>query len=147
MKSLLVGLIAAATAFSTAHAADPKDLIEARQGAYKVIKYEFADQMAAMIRGKKEWDIERMKQSVARIQNVSGILPEAFAIESTAPNSDARPEIWTDQEGFFKVAMGFGQNLGELSSAVDSGDKGAISAAFRKTAGSCKACHDDYRKD
>lgn len=146
MKTLFAGLLAA-TMISPAFATDPQDLIEARQGAYKVIKYEFADQMAAMVRGKKDWDIDRMKQSVARIQNVSGILPEAFAVESTASNSAARPEIWTDQEGFFKVAMGFGENLGKLAAAVDSEDRAAIGAALKETAGSCKVCHDDYRKD
>ena len=147
MKKLFTPLaLAAALISAPSFAADPEDLIDARQGAYKVIGYEFGGQMAAMLRGKKEFDLERMKVAVARIQNVSGILPEAFAVESTAPNSDAKPEIWTDQEGFFAVAVAFGESLGELSAAVETGDRGQIAPAFRAVADNCQACHDDYRK-
>lgn len=144
MKFLPLAL--AALVSLPAVAAEPKDLIEARQGAYKVIKYEFADVMAGMMRGKRDYDLDRMKVAVARIQNVSGILPEAFAVESLAPNSDAKPEIWTDREGFFAVATQFGESLGALSDAVDSGDKQAIGMALREAGQTCKACHDDYRK-
>ena len=132
---------------TTAYASgDPKDLIDARQGAYKIIKYEFADNLAAMMRGRKDFDLERMQQAVNRIQVVSGILPDAFAIESTASNSRAKAEIWSDPEGFRAAGMKFGQAIGELSAAVDSGDKGQIGAALKAAGQTCKGCHDDYRK-
>ncbi|MGB0966069.1 MAG: c-type cytochrome [Litorivicinus sp.] len=144
MKTLIT-LGAALCLALPASAAEPKDLIDARQGAYKIIKYEFADNIAAMMRGKKEFDLERMKVAVDRIQTVSGILPEAFAVESTASNSRAKAEIWSDSEGFRAAAMEFGQAMGALSAAVDSGDRGQIGAALKQAGQSCKGCHDSYR--
>lgn len=144
MKAILTAALAASLA-TPALAADPKDLIEARQGAYKVIKYEFADTLAAMMRGKREFDLERMKIAVDRIQTVSGILPEAFAVESTGENTRAKAEIWSDPEGFRNAAVNFGKKIGELSAAVDTGDRAQIGAALQATGKTCKGCHDNYR--
>jgi len=144
MKPLLSAVVAASLAIP-ALAAEPKDLIDARQGAFKIIKYEFADTLAAMMRGKREFDLERMKVAVNRIQVVSGVLPEAFAVESTGDNTRAKAEIWSDPEGFQAAAVKFGEKIGELSAAVETGDKAQIGPALQAAGKTCKGCHDDYR--
>jgi cytochrome c556 len=41
----------------------------------------------------------------------------------------------------------FQEQSGQLAQIAQGGDTGQIKAQFMKTAETCKACHDDYRKD
>ena len=43
--------------------------------------------------------------------------------------------------------MAFNKEANELARVAATGDAAAIKAQFGKTGGTCKACHDAFRKD
>ncbi|MFZ9509931.1 MAG: c-type cytochrome, partial [Burkholderiaceae bacterium] len=59
----------------------------------------------------------------------------------------AKPEIWTQQAKFKEVADKNGAEITKLAAAARTGNLDNLKAAFGPTAASCKACHDNFRKD
>ena len=62
-------------------------------------------------------------------------------------NSRAKPEIWKNQAKFKEYADRLNSEVAKLVAASKGGDMAATRAAFQATAGACKACHDDFRRD
>lgn len=94
---------------------------------------------------------------VAAIQTaVASIPPEVEGMADWFPagtgpddgvDTDALAAIWENKADFLEKESNFQAALVELSAAADGGNVAAIGEAFKKTGGTCKACHDDYRKD
>jgi cytochrome c556 len=57
----------------------------------------------------------------------------------------ARPEIWSDRDGFTRAGAGLVVAARGLDAAARGGDMGAIRAAVPQLAHACSNCHDDYR--
>ena len=70
----------------------------------------------------------------------------AFPEGSDRAPSEAAPAIWSDNEGFVTAASNHVGALDKLIAAAEAGDVGAIGAAFKNVASTCKACHMKYRK-
>ena len=62
-------------------------------------------------------------------------------------NSRAKPEIWKNQAKFKEYADRLNGDVAKLVAASKGGDQAATRTAFQATAGACKACHDDFRRD
>ena len=62
-------------------------------------------------------------------------------------NSRAKPEIWKNQAKFKENAERLNAEVAKLVAASKSGDLAATRSAFQATAGACKTCHDDFRRD
>ncbi len=73
-------------------------------------------------------------------------MPAAFPEGSDGKPSEAASAIWTDNEGFIAAASSHVAALDEMIAAADAGDTGAVSAAFKAVARTCKACHIKYRQ-
>jgi len=71
------------------------------------------------------------------------ILP-LFPKGSTHPNSRAKDEIWTDWPKFESAAKDLETKAGDLVAAASTGDD--IDAAAKAMFGTCKSCHDQFRK-
>ena len=59
----------------------------------------------------------------------------------------ALPVIWNNKQDFNAKVAAMQDAAAKLSSVAQSGSVSAISAQFRTTGGTCKACHDKYRSD
>jgi cytochrome c556 len=70
--------------------------------------------------------------------------PKGSGLEAGVKTS-AKPEIWTDAEGFAAAAARLEAETAKLSDLAMAGDLDAIKAQARATGGACKACHDKYR--
>ncbi len=57
----------------------------------------------------------------------------------------AKPGVWTEQAKFQEHADKFQAEAAKLAAAAKTGSLDNLKAAFGATAGSCKACHDDFR--
>jgi len=135
-----------ATILSTAAiAAQANDTIELRQGYFKLVKYEFGDVMGAMVQNKRPMDPERFAEAANRLNALAGVIDELFPAGSEGSDSRARAEIWSQPAQFQTAQSEFKAKVSALHLAVTSGDQGAVAAAFKATAGTCKACHDDFR--
>jgi cytochrome c556 len=73
-----------------------------------------------------------------KLKEAHGLFPEG----SGGGDSRAKPEIWTDREGFDQ-AMKDAQAAATALAAVT--DEAAFGPALKRLGGGCKACHDMYR--
>lgn len=86
--------------------------------------------------------------NAAKLKALAADLPTWFPKGSgpeTGLTTAARPEIWTDADGFAAAANGFQAEAAKLDALSTGGDMEAIKAQARATAGACKGCHDKYR--
>jgi cytochrome c556 len=80
-------------------------------------------------------------------------LLDAFAHmgNSYPPGSDqgetkAKPEIWQNFDKVKDLAKNTREAASKLVEVSKGGDKEATMVAFKQLGGTCKACHDDFRK-
>lgn len=70
-------------------------------------------------------------------------IPIVFETNDLTPPTKAKPEIWTDFEGFKTKAAGLeAAATAALAGAMDAGTLGAAMGAL---GGACQACHEAYR--
>ena len=58
----------------------------------------------------------------------------------------AKPEIWKEQAKFKEHSDKLVAETGKLLAAAKTGNLDTLKAAFGSAAGTCKACHDAFRK-
>lgn len=124
-----------------------EDAIEYRQSAFTMIKQHFGP-MAAMVKGEMDFDAEAFKMNAEAVAALSQFPGHGFVDGSYEGDTDARPEIAENMDDFKEKLETFKIEAANLAKvAADGGDMSALKPAFGKVGGSCKACHDDYRKD
>ncbi len=89
--------------------------------------------------------------TVVAAQNVARLAPTIAALFSAGsddPESNMKSELLlADPAKVAGLVAGVQAAAATLVPAVQSGDKAAIAAAFRKTNAACDACHNEYRKN
>jgi cytochrome c556 len=92
------------------------------------------------------YDAEKM---TAFANNVAGMatvdVARAFGPGTDKGMTRAKPEIWENTDDFVEKYGNFKTAAAGLATAAQSGDKAMIGEAFKKTGGTCKACHDEYK--
>jgi cytochrome c556 len=90
-------------------------------------------------------------QSSAAVVEVASKLPYEAFIPGTetggTPATRAKPEVFKDTDKFKQLAEKMQGEVVKLNAAAKGGDIAAIRAQFGDVGKSCKACHDDYRKE
>ena len=150
MKTLLVALVAALGALAglpaSAQFQKPEDAIKYRKAAFTVMGAHFG-RIGAMASGKAPFDPAAAAAN-ADIVSIMSKLPYAGFIEGTATgDTRAKPEIWTERAKFDAAANKMQEEVGKLNVAAKSGNLDQIKVAFGAAGQSCKACHDNYRKE
>lgn len=59
--------------------------------------------------------------------------------------TDAKPEVWSDSQGFAAAVQRLQTETGRLQLAATSGDMDALRTQVQATGGACKNCHDKFR--
>ena len=147
MRALAVTLaVAAILAGAAAHAAvKPETAIDYRQSAYTVIGWNFAP-LGEMVKGKTAFDAAEFARRAERIAFLAPQLLEGFPQGSDAgAKTQAKPGIWTHMDDFKSKMTDFVDQSKTLAQVAKVGDEAAMKEQFKKTASTCKACHDDYR--
>ncbi|MBQ0960563.1 cytochrome c [Ideonella sp. 4Y11] len=149
MKRLALALTCA-TLFAAlpAHAQfqKPEDAIKYRKGAFTVMASHFG-RIGAMASGKAPFDAGAA-QANAEIVNTLARLPfTAFAEGTGSGDTRAKPEIWTDAAKFKDGSQAMIDAVGKLNAAAKTGNLDQIKAAFGDAGKTCKACHDNFRKE
>ncbi len=81
------------------------------------------------------------------LHGASGEITNLFPPE-TAPDkvkSDAKPEIWTNWDGFVAASKTFETETAKLVEVAKTKDLDAFKAQFGKVGKSCGGCHDDFQ--
>ncbi len=151
MKKLAALSLAIAAAASTmpaaAQFAKAEDAIKYRQSALFVMQQNFS-RVAAMASGKTPFDAKVAADSAA-VAEFASKLPWAGFGEGTVKGRDnrAKAEIWSDKAKFNDYAEKMQLEMGKLSVAAKSGNVDSIKQAVGGVGGSCKTCHDAFRKE
>ena len=150
MKTLLVALVAALSALASLPASaqfqKPEDAIKYRKAAFTVMGAHFG-RIGAMASGRAPFDAAAAAANADIVSTMSR-LPYAGFIEGTASGETrAKPEIWTERAKFDAAANKMQEEVGKLNLAAKSGNLDQIKVAFGAAGQSCKACHDNYRKE
>jgi cytochrome c556 len=150
MKKLI--LVAAAVAGlasalpAAAQFAKPEDAIKYRKAAFTVMASHFG-RIGAMVQGKAPFDAKAAADS-AEIATMMSKLPyTAFGPGTDKGETRAKPEIWTEDAKFRAAASKMQEEMAKLNAAAKTGNLDQIKAAFGPVGQSCKACHDEYRKE
>ena len=145
MKKLALALAAAAAMASLPAAAQfqkPEDAIKYRQSAFTVMAAHFS-RIGAMAQGRVPFDAAAAAANAEIVATMSRLPFVAFVDGSQGGKGKA--DIWSDRAGFNSAAAKMQEEAGKLAAAARSGNADQVRAAFGATAGTCKACHDNYR--
>lgn len=148
LVSLALALTVTAIALpASAQFAKPEDAIKYRQSALFVMQQNFS-RVAAMAAGKAPFDAKVAADSAA-VAEFTGKLPWAAFGEGTDKGREnrAKPEIWADKAKFNDYADKMQVEMAKFSAAAKTGSLDNIKATMAGVGGTCKTCHDAFRKD
>jgi len=145
--ALAATLVAMATPAS-AQFAKPEDAIKYRQSALTVMSAHFG-RVGAMANGRVPFDAKAAADNTEIVAEMAKLPWAAFG-----PNTDkgsiptrAKPELWAEQAKFKEYSDKLVAESIKLAAAAKTGNIDTLKTAFGATAGSCKTCHDAFRKE
>ncbi|MCK9564392.1 MAG: cytochrome c [Bacteroidales bacterium] len=140
-----LGLAAGAVAQMTA-----EDMIKTRQSGYTYMSWNLGIIKSLAVDGAAPYDQAR----VARAADAIAGIANSNMGELYAPGTDKGtgwkptrldPSFFDELDKVGEIAINFVEQANRMQEVAHSGDKQAVAAQFRELAGSCKACHDNYR--
>lgn len=150
MKALLsAALVLASAAMATPAMAQfqkPEDAIKYRKASFTVLAAHFS-RVGAMASGKVPFDAKLAAENAAIAESMGKLPWAAFGPGTDKGDTRALPDIWTEQAQFKAGADKMQTELGKLAAAAKTGNLDAVKTAFGAAGQTCKACHDDYRKE
>ncbi len=150
MKKLTTIVLAAAIAtFATAASAQfakPEDAVKYRKAALFVMQQNFG-RVAAMAAGKVPFDAKVAAESAATADFMAKLPWAAFGEGTDKGDTRAKPEIWKESAKFSSSADKMQVEMAKLAAVVKTGNLDSIKAAVQATGGTCKSCHDAFRKE
>lgn len=136
----------AIAAFAVPLMAAPADTIRTRVAGYKDLGGAFKA-VTDSLRG--DANIAAIRQATGRITAASRAqynwFPRGTGPESGA-KTGAKTEIWSQARQFRTAQDAFAGQAAALQRAAAGGNVDAIRAEARKLGGTCKGCHDTFRK-
>lgn len=142
-----IGALAAAATAVAQQGPKPEQLIKWRQSAYQVLAWN-TGRIKANVDGQfNKDDVIKAANTIAAIANSGLGALYAPGTENGKGWHDtaAKPELFTDKKAG-EVAANFNKEANELAKVASAGDVAAVKAQLAKVQGTCKACHDDFRK-
>ena len=150
MKRLSVAALAfagIATALpAAAQFAKPEDAVKYRKAAFTVMAAHFG-RVGAMVQGKAPFDAAAAQANIETATMMSKLPFTAFGPGTDVGDTRAKPNIWSDNAKFVAAAKKMEDEMAKLNVAAKTGNLDQIKAAFGPVGQSCKACHDDFRKE
>lgn len=144
--SIALAALIAVPFSAQAQFAKVEDAVKYRKASFTVMASHFG-RVGAVVKGERPYDKAAVEADVALVEMMSKLPWHGFVPGSETSDSRAKPEIWKEQDKFKAGADKLQAEVGKLSTAAKSGDLNAIKTAFGGVGQSCKACHDNYRKN
>ena len=104
-----------------------------------------AKPIGAMLKGEKTFDAAEAMESFHTWKEVAGNFGDLFPEGSeSGHDTEAKPTIWTDREGFNKELLAFSEAVdGAIAANPQSLEE--LKAAAGPVFKTCKSCHEGYR--
>jgi cytochrome c556 len=140
VKAVVIGaVLISGAAFAKGDRTDPN--AKARSDLMRVVGKNTGI-LGDMAGGKAAYDAAAAEAAKAALVEAAGQIETAFKDQGAAdPASEAKPEIWTNWEGFLADAKA----LGDAAGAMDVSSAETIGAGMGALGGTCKDCHTDFR--
>ena len=144
----LTGTLLALTLAIPAQAqfAKPEDAIKYRKASYAVMAAHFG-RLGAMASGRAPYDAKVAAENAELVATLSKLPWAAYGEGTDKGDTRAKPEIWKESSKFKEAADKMQAEVVKLNVAAKAGNLDALKVAFGPAAASCKACHDNFRKD
>lgn len=131
-----------------AHAqfAKPEDAVKYRKNSLFVMQQHWA-RVGAMAQGRVPFDAKVAQDNMEVVSALAKLPWTAFGEGTDKGETRAKPEIWKESAKFKEAADKFQAEVVKLNAAAKTGNLDNLKAAFGSAAPTCKACHDNFRKD
>jgi cytochrome c556 len=148
MKKLMI--LAAACGVLTALPAaaqfqKPEDAVKYRKASFTVMGTHFA-RIGAMAQGRVPFDGAAAAANADIVVTLSK-LPFAGFVEGTGGTEKGMPnaKVWSEKAKFDAAGKKMQDEVVKLAAAAKTNNLDQLKSAFGAAAGTCKACHDDFR--
>jgi cytochrome c556 len=123
----------------------PEDAVKYRKAGMTLIGAHFG-RIGAMAQGRVPFDGAAAAANAEIITHLS-TLPFAGFVEGTAGTEKGQPntKVWSERAKFDDAAKKMQGEVAKLAVAAKANNLDTLKAAFGNAAGTCKACHDDFR--
>lgn len=147
LMSLLSALLAIGFSLpAQAQFAKPEDAIKYRKASFTLLSAHFG-RLGAMANGRAPYDAKVAAENADLVLALSKLPWAAFGEGTDKGETRAKPEIWKESVKYKEVSEKMQAEIVKLNAAAKMGNVDALKAAFGPAAASCKACHDNFRKD
>ena len=150
MKTAILAALVGATAIlstpAMAQFQKPEDAIKYRKASFTVMAAHFG-RLGAMANGRAPYDAKAASDNADVVATLSKLPWAAFGEGTDKGETRAKPEIWKESAKYKEAADKMQAEMGKLNVAAKAGNIDALKAAFGPAAASCKACHDNFRKE
>lgn len=126
--------------------AKPEDAIKYRKAVMTMQGAHFG-RIAAMANGRVPYDAAAAAENAAILDVVTRLPLAGFVAGSDKGETRAKAEIWSDNAKFKAVGEKLNVETLKLAAAIKGGNMDAVKSAVGAVGGTCKSCHDDFRKD
>lgn len=126
--------------------AKAEDAVKYRKASFTVMAAHFG-RLGAMANGRTPYDAKAAAENAELVMAMSKLPWAAFGEGTDKGETRAKPEIWKESAKYKEAADKMQAEIGKLNVAAKAGNVDALKAAFGPAAASCKACHDNFRKD
>jgi cytochrome c556 len=126
--------------------AKPEDAIKYRKASFTVMAAHFS-RLGAMANGRMPYDAMAAVSNAEVVAAMSKLPWAAFGEGTDKGDTRAKPEIWKEAAKYKEAADKMQAEIVKLNTAAKAGNIDALKAAFGPAAATCKACHDNFRKD
>jgi cytochrome c556 len=126
--------------------AKPEDAIKYRKASFTVMAAHFG-RLGAMANGRAPYDAKSAADNADVVATLSKLPWGAFGEGTDKGDTRAKPEIWKEAAKYKEAADKMQAEIVKLNTAAKAGNIDALKAAFGPAAASCKACHDNFRKE
>jgi len=123
----------------------PEDAVKYRKAAFTVMAAHFG-RIGAMAQGRVPFDGAAAAANAELVASLAK-LPFAGFVEGTSGTEKGTPKanVWSDRAKFDAAAKKMQDEVSKLAVVAKANNLDQLKVAFGNAAGSCKACHDDFR--
>lgn len=116
-----------------------------RKAVFTVLAGNFMP-IGGILRG-GEYNAATVARNAERVAFIATLVGDAFPAISKDGNTKAKPEIWSDKDGFAKRVKDLTDATSALAALVkkDPTNSADFKAAAGKVGEACKGCHDNYK--
>jgi len=146
----LTSLIASAAVYAEPVKSEKqaKRAVETRQAIFKLVGSNMGP-LGAMARGDAPFNAQVMEKNAERMAQLGAMIEDYFVPDATSFDlqTEALDGIWKNKADFNQKAQDMLSAAKALQLVAASGKESEFRGAIGTLGGTCKACHDDYKKD